>query len=281
MDENSKPNNRHEDCSFNKVFNDRPESDLPEKRPKLETRCLEDDSFGAIIPDKLSEVKNEEIAKWSVNSSHIDSIINDDLNDEKDVEILSLDEDKNAREKLIGSKTLEERKVKQSKTTTYKMVLLFVTIGALLMICYTFFAQPLAFNARQMNASDNGVWNIKFVDMQIKSQNGNAKELSSHNFSDLRATFHVSLFQPGDEIVYDLTIANTGTIDAKVSSIIITPETLPSDSILYTVSDIYVGDELDAGKRTHMTVKIKYNENVDPVSVLNKKLEVIINYVQK
>ena len=146
---------------------------------------------------------------------------------------------------------------------------------------YTTFAQPLAYNAKQMKLqSNNGSWDIRFTDMYQKRKIGEAKEISNPSYSSTKASFYISLSNPGDEITYNLTIKNAGTLNAKVLSIYIMPENRDDDPILYYVSGIAVGDELNAGESTNMTVTAKYNENINSSNILNN-VSVIVNYVQK
>ena len=202
----------------------------------------------------------------------------------EEIEVLSLSDDK------IGSENLknhvisdDDRRVKPSKETTNKAVIALVTIGALLMMWYTFFAQPTAANSKQLQLkqNDSGSWDIRFTDMYQQRKIGTASEISAPSYSSTKASFHVSLSKPGDEITYNLTIKNNGSLNAKVSSIYVMPENNDGDSILYFVDGINVGDFLDAGKSTNMAVTAKFNSNGSPVSGVVKSVSVIINYVQR
>ena len=202
----------------------------------------------------------------------------------EEIEVLSLSDDK------IGSDNLknhvisdDDRRVKPSKETTNKAVIALVTIGALLMMWYTFFAQPTAANSKQLQLkqNDSGSWDIRFTDMYQQRKIGTASEISAPSYSSTKASFHVSLSKPGDEITYNLTIKNNGSLNAKVSSIYVMPENNDGDSILYFVDGINVGDFLDAGKSTNMAVTAKFNSNGSPVSGVVKSVSVIINYVQR
>ena len=178
-------------------------------------------------------------------------------------------------------KDAKDRHVKMSKKSTHKIVISLVIVGLLLTMWYAVFAQPLAFNTKQTN--DDGSWNIGFTDMQISDIVGGAKELGKPSFTSTKANFYISLTGPGDKIVYDLTIKNSGTFNAKVDSIYIVPENKPDDYIIYSVGGISLGDELDAGESTHMTVTAMYNRNVKGTEFtdgVRKDMSVIVNYKQ-
>ena len=116
--------------------------------------------------------------------------------------------------------------------------------------------------------------------MQLDDKVGNVMELAKPSFTTTTATFSVSLSAPGDKIVYDLTIKNSGKLNAKVDSIYIVPENKPDDIILYSVGGINLGDELKAGDSTHMNVTAMYNRTSGGQEQVSKKVTVYINYVQ-
>ncbi len=176
-------------------------------------------------------------------------------------------------------KEAKDRHIKMSKQSTNKIVIILVAIGAFLIVWYATFAQPLGFNARQQ-AADSGAWNIGFINMEINDIVGGAKELGKPSFTSNKANFYISLSGPGDKIVYNLTIKNSGTMDAKVDSIYIIPENKPDDQIIYSVGGISLGDELKAGESVDMTVTAMYNRSASSATDVRKDMSVIINYAQ-
>lgn len=194
--------------------------------------------------------------------------------DEEDIEVLELWEPH--ADEITDAK---DRHIKMSKKSTNRIVIALVLVGALLTMWYAVFAQPLAFNARQ--ASDDGSWNIGFTDMYVDDIVGGAKELGKPSFTSTKANFYISLTGPGDKIVYDLTIKNSGTFNAKVESIYVVPENKPGDQIIYSVGGINLGDELKAGESTHMTVTAMYNRSATTsLESVRKDMSVIVNYAQ-
>ena len=176
-------------------------------------------------------------------------------------------------------KEAKDRHIKMSKQSTNKIVIILVAIGAVLIVWYATFAQPLGFNARQQ-AADSGAWNIGLINMEINDIVGGAKELGKPSFTSNKANFYISLSGPGDKIVYNLTIKNSGTMDAKVDSIYIIPENKPDDQIIYSVGGISLGDELKAGESVDMTVTAMYNRSASSATDVRKDMSVIINYAQ-
>ncbi len=170
----------------------------------------------------------------------------------------------------------KDRNIKMSQRSINKIVILMVSLGAFLIIWYSAFAQPLASNSNQVTDS----WNISFNDMKLQSQVGGAKEVNSPSFTSNKASFYISLAGKGDKIVYELTIKNSGTLNAKIDSIYIIPENKPSDQIIYSVGGINLGDELKAGESTKMTVTAMYNNSATVTGSAKKDISVIVNYKQ-
>lgn len=216
----------------------------------------------------------------------------------------------------------KDKKIKNSESYNNNTIIYVVSMVALFVIWFTAFAQPLAYNNRLLlfnndnnsknndnsnssnnnsnnsktpdnsktsdssvpsaRKSENSMWNVGFIDMILSNKIGKSEEIDSPSFTKTKANFHVLLNEPGDEISYNIVIKNSGTIDAKVSEIIVNPINDINDPILFEFSGLEVGDELDAGKSTTVSVNIKYNPNYTGAKEkINKAFVVFINYVQK
>lgn len=202
-----------------------------------------------------------------------DNTVKDETKKDEEVEVLKLWEPH--ADEIVDAK---DRHIKMSKQSSNRIVIALVAIGAFLTMWYATFAQPLAFNVRQ---ADDGAWNIGFTDMNVAKVTGEAREISGHDFTSTKANFYVSLTGPGDSIVYDLTIKNSGSLNAEVDSIYVVPISKHGDQIMYSVGGIHVGDKLDAGESTHMTVTVVYSNGVTKSEEsIRKDMSVIINYKQ-
>ena len=178
-----------------------------------------------------------------------------------------------------------EVNVRDEVKSKVRFVLLVVFVGLIASVGLSFFAQALAYkNQTILKGKDRGsgeVWDIAFVNMKLVGKKGSAIEKSAPTFDDTKASFNVALSNPGDEIKYSLTIANRGSLNAILNNIVITPENKDDDEILYFVDDIKVYDYLDVGKRTEMTVTVKYNGNAKVDGPINKSAEIVLNYIQR
>lgn len=213
---------------------------------------------------------------WKTYSSNLKE--NPIFDDSEEIEILTLEEDKEAKEKLTAVLSADERKLKTTTGFTKKVVFAVVLFSALIAVGYATFAQALAFNGKY--AASNGVWDIGFISMNEKSKKGSASEIAKPSFTKHEATFHVSLVEPGDEITYRLTIKNNGNLNAKVDSITLVPENTSDDVILYYVEGLSIGDELGAGKSVDVEVTAKYS-TLHGSKLSTKTMQVVINYKQK
>lgn len=227
--------------------------------------------------DEFENFKNNDTNLYDKYKSSIDNPV---FEDSEDIEILTLEEDKEAQEKLTGILTSEERKIKEKNGFDRKTVLIIVLIAAILGIGYATFAQALAYDGVTSSTSKDGVWDIGFINMNQKEKKGKASEIAPPSFSKHEATFHVSLIEPNDAITYELTIKNSGNLNAEVSSINLVPENTSEDVILYYVSGLSVGDRLDAGKTTNVTVTAKYS-STHGSKLATKTMQVVINYKQR
>ena len=122
-------------------------------------------------------------------------------------------------------------------------------------------------------------WSVVFTNIQELSKSSGVTINSAPTASGTTATFDVSLESPGDNIEYQITVANQGTLDAIIENIE-TTET-ENSALLFEVSGINKGDKL--AKNTQMTfnIKISYDESItSQPENLNKTLTITITYVQ-
>ena len=242
-------------------------------------------------------------------------MVDKDFDNTSEEEILDLNETVVSKESMFHHKLRKrDKKIKNSETYNNNAIIYAVSMVALFVIWFTAFAQPLAYNNRillfnsdknknvpsnnnnkntpsnannsnqsvNVRPSDNQRWNVGFISNVLAERIGSAYEVSGPSYTKTRASFHVGLIEQGDEITYNMVIKNSGTIDAKVSEIVINPISDDDDPILYNVSNINVGDELNAGEVTTMSVKVRYNPNYSgPKDKFTQDLAVFINYVQK
>ena len=149
-------------------------------------------------------------------------------------------------------------------------LLLIMTVG------YSAFSSKLDIKGSSMVTSK---WDIEITDLQLKQEVGEAENVS-YDFDALTANMEANFYTPGDEITYEVTVSNLGTIDAVLDSIKINMAS--QDVIQFKVDGITSGEELDHGTSTKFDVIMKYNENItSQPGETSIEFSMDLNYLQK
>ena len=150
-------------------------------------------------------------------------------------------------------------------------------IAILLMsVAYSALATQISLNGTGKIISE---WNVKItsVTAQDISEGCNA---GTPEFTDTKITFNAELVKPGDYITYLIMIENTGTLDAVLDTISLTPDENGSPAIIYTHTDPET--LLQAGKTTCFLIKVSYDENTTEMpSIKSRTITGFVKYVQK
>lgn len=125
-----------------------------------------------------------------------------------------------------------------------------------------------------------GEWDVRITNIETISVS-EGSSAGTPSFTNTTATFDVKLNKPGDEVVYQITIENRGTIDAKLGNIIFTEDVITGTSAInYTTSSLK--NELNAKETTTFTVTITYLKEIEEVpEIKTKSYTGVIEYVQK
>lgn len=150
----------------------------------------------------------------------------------------------------------------------------------LMSVGYAALASQLDING---TSSISSKWEVKFTSMSNGTAVGSATNKTPATFTSTTTTFDVELVSPGDSMTYEIIVSNTGTLDAKLDSIVGLPTSSTGDAIIYTVSGVNEGDVLTAGSTDTITIKVEYDSSVETqptADQLSKTLSVTLNYVQ-
>ena len=188
---------------------------------------------------------------------------------------------------------------------------LLCTVLCVMAVAYAAFSTSLEING---TATISSTWNVAISDIQCETKvgtvaGGNGVAITPPTVSGVgttEATIGVSFNQPGDNMTCKVYIANNGTLEAKLASIVTTPETITNgngggtsidDFIHYTIGqgngDAKQNDVLAAktgetpGTQTY-TIYAEYKNVVDannnsvalPTGVNSRRISVQFNYVQ-
>ena len=167
---------------------------------------------------------------------------------------------------------MEEKYMKSKKIIMITMCCLICVMA----IGYAAFATNLTING---TANITSTWKVVFTKIEEVEKNGTASQIKTPTVEGTIATFDVDLKSPGDAIIYEITVANQGTLDAIINDI--TASETGSDAIKFEVLGIKKGDKLAKGTSTTFGVAILYDESItSQPTTTNNTLTVNINYVQ-
>ena len=160
-----------------------------------------------------------------------------------------------------------------------------VVIGALLAavaimaVGYAALAQTLTING---TASITSTWNVAITGISSGEATGTATNGSEPSFTGTSATFNVNLVKPGDKMVYEITVKNSGTLNAKLTGLTVTPEDPAESGIYYKVTGVTPNvTTLDATQTNTVTVEVGWAAGDATVpEEKTKSLTVNLTYTQ-
>lgn len=173
---------------------------------------------------------------------------------------------------------MKKTRKKQASKQNALIVALLSTVGAMA-VGYAALATTLTING---TATVEAEWDVKITGI---TASGDGKDTEGNpKFTDTTATFDAILGKPGDIRSYEITVKNNGSIDAKLSSIVLNPngDTTGCEDITYTVDAAPAADStLAAGATTTVKISAKFND-VDelPEGTCKKTITGTLNYVQ-
>lgn len=151
---------------------------------------------------------------------------------------------------------------------------------------YAAFRQTLNIDG---TATIAGEWQVEITGV-TPSVTGTAQDMAydetdnpnGTRFTATTATFDAKLMKPGDSITYTITVKNNGSIDAKLSTITLTPQADGSDAIIYEVVSQPAADSvLAAGESTTVQIRITYDADTEEIpEVTTKTFTGVLEYVQ-
>ncbi len=156
------------------------------------------------------------------------------------------------------------------------IILFFLATIILMSVGYSSFATDFTINGV---AEITGEWDVRITNITA-SYVPDGCDAGTPTFTNDSINFSAKLNKPGDEIIYEVTIENLGTIDAELQTIIFTEEIDGIEEINYTTSELK--KDLNVGDSTTFNIIVTYVKNTNKIpDVKTKTLMGIIQYVQK
>lgn len=159
-----------------------------------------------------------------------------------------------------------------------RMIIGMMAMVFVMVIGYAAFATNLTING---TASIESNWRVEFTKIEEISKTNGTTVTEIPTASGTTATFNVDFTTPGDEIEYQITVENKGTLDAIIDDIVIDKE--EDKPIQFEISNIAKGDKLAKGASTTFNIKIKYDSSITSQPSDSDKIGILsihINYVQ-
>ena len=102
------------------------------------------------------------------------------------------------------------------KSTKSKIIIMMCAVLCIMAVGYAAFSTVLTITG---TANITSEWKVVFTDIIQVSKTSGVNIKNTPVASGTTATFDVGLTSPGDKIVYKITLANQGTIDAVIKNI--------------------------------------------------------------
>ena len=157
-----------------------------------------------------------------------------------------------------------------------------VVIGALLAavaimaVGYAALAQTLTING---TATITSTWNIAITGITEGTPTGSATNKTPATFNGTSATFSVNLVKPGDKMVYEVTVKNSGNLNAKLTGLTVSPESPAGTGIYYKVTGVEKNvTTLNAGLTNKVTVEVGWNSS-DTTMPVQKTVPLTVSLV--
>ena len=136
--------------------------------------------------------------------------------------------------------------MKKSKKN-YAVIVLIVLLLAIA-IGYAAFSQTLIITG---TATGTATWDVHFKSATLKDSSGATDtEHGTVSFDATTVTANITLKYPGDGVVLDAVIENSGTVPAKLTNVIIDGEAVNDDNIDIETAEPVIGETLAANGGT-------------------------------
>ncbi len=158
-----------------------------------------------------------------------------------------------------------------------KIVIITLSVLVLIMVIgYSVFSTNLKING---TANITSTWKVVFTKIEEVSKTSGVTITNNPIASGTSVTFNVDFKLPGDEIIYKVTVANQGTLDAIIQNI--ASSELGSDAIKFKIDGIKIGDKLTKSTTTTFNITISYDSSItSQPSLTDNKLTLDVTYVQ-
>ena len=170
------------------------------------------------------------------------------------------------------------------------LIIMIVFVAFLVWKVSTSFALvDIGYSGRNIVTGDK--WGVNITDVGEATKVNNAVLTSDVSTIGTTLNFNARLFKPGDKISFDITISNTGSLDAELYALtlqglseedseVITYTILPIDSS-YVHEDNKDGSIIKKGEKQKFNITVSYDDGKENGKEYNLSLGSTIVYKQK
>lgn len=164
-----------------------------------------------------------------------------------------------------------------------KLIIAAVVLVGLASVAYALFTQLLTING---TGTATGNWSVKItgISLDTTASSGATNNTAPFVTGTTSATFDAKLAAPGSKAVYNVTIKNEGSVDAKLSSLtnLDTKNAATPTYITYAVSGVQANDILTAGSTVTAVVTVTWDsaDATSQTTGASKSATIDFNYAQ-
>ncbi len=153
----------------------------------------------------------------------------------------------------------------------------------IIVMCIAIFVMITGYSLLSTNLNIKGTsnltdtWGIKISNVTYNAT-GRAYNIEEPTYTDTNMTFNVGVKEPGDKMVFDVTVTNYGTLDAILEKIDAT--TSGSYLIIYSITGIEEQSKLKGGESITFQVTTEFDINATSLINSVKTLNINLAYVQ-
>jgi len=183
--------------------------------------------------------------------------------------------------------------MEENKNRGFRVIVIFALCFSVIGLSIGFAAFSQTLNINGTGTLKSNTWKVVFADLVVPTLvNGNLEgettTSQSINVAGTTFSFDVALTLPGDKVVYDFKVKNTGTIDAKVTAVVLTGVGVATaNKVNYTLTyadgtAISANDILNSGDSKDLKLTVEFDPAATsadiPLTDFTFSLGATINY---
>ena len=163
-----------------------------------------------------------------------------------------------------------------------KIIIFLIGIVLLMATAYGAFQSQINISG---TSNTTNTWDVEITNVQVGNTTGQGKNAKTPTWNALTASLEADIFESGDSVSYNITVANLGTLDATLDNIT-KNITTNNEAVKIEYSGFSKGERLykygHSGSTKTITVTISYNDEYEGELDYNTSTEtsVTFDYVQ-